>query len=205
MARSPKQTPQRKDDAGPPPIRPPTKEVKPILKDSMKIAARPPVSPIKSAPKPTPAAKPKPSPIKPVCAKPTAKPTTKPACADIEEDYERVFIDLVGTLPKIDQVSQDPDKRYTVEEFQEDIVCIIADIYETCGYLVVPDQEMLMDLAKTKIDGKSLQTLFVYGNETIKSCHEKIKEYTLQVRKREWDGMCDRFSKMDTGINDDDL
>ena len=201
MARSPKQTPQRKDDAGPPPIRPPTKEVKPILKDSMKIAARPPVSPIKSAPKPTPAAKPKPSPIKPVCAKPAAK----PVCADIEEDYERIFIDLVGTLPKVDQVSQDPEKRYTVEEFQEDIVCIIADIYETCGYLVVPDQEMLMDLAKTKIDGKSLQTLFVYGNETTKSCHEKIKEYTQHVRKREWDGMCDRFSKMDTGINDDYL
>jgi hypothetical protein len=188
MPRSPKQH-QKDGDVPPPPIsKIASHEIKPILKESssssMKIAPRKQALSSK------------------VEKKPPCKKKMSVECVD-EEEYEELFIDIVRKeLPKVNEISQDSNVRYTVSDFQDDIVCVISDIYETCNYLLIPDQEMLSQLAKEKIDDKDLQALFVYGKDggmmnSIKSCHEKIKDYSMHVRRKNWDDMCDKFSKID--------
>ena len=189
MTRSPKQPHKRDGDGGPPPIKAPLGEIKPILKDgtSMKITPRStvPVSPPKTKNNRG--------------ALPAKKPRDRDR--DVEAEYEDLFMDIVmNELPKT-------DGTYSISNLQDDIVCVVEDIHKTCDYLVIPDQEMLLNVAKEKIDGKDQQMLFVYGRdgsytkdgaiEPLQSCHEKIRQYTMHVRRKDWDAICDKFSKMD--------
>lgn len=193
MARSPKNTTKKQQStAVPPPLNPP-KEVKSILKETSSMAIKTPATR-----PPAPATRP------PVT---TIKKPTKPSLSDDEDNgdegqYYDLFLDIITKeLPEVNEVSNDVNVRYTVTELQEDIVCVIADIYETCNFLVVPDQEMITAIAKLKIKDKKLQDEFVYGKmggmtDSKKSCHEKIKEYTQVIRKNEWNQICDKWGDM---------
>jgi len=116
---------------------------------------------------------------------------------DIDEGiYYTLFEETVQKeLPKV-------DSEYTVEFLQEDIVCIIADIFETYNYLVIPDQDMLQKIATNKITDNKLRNDFIFGKEggmhdSKLSCHEKIKEYSKFIRKNAWDNIIDKYSKME--------
>jgi hypothetical protein len=121
---------------------------------------------------------------------------------DAEEYYYKVFNDLVRDLPKVDENSTNPDIKYTVSEFQDDIVSIIADINDSCKYLVIPDQDMLLKIVGEKITDSKLRNEFIYGkeggmNNSKLSCHEKIKQYSFNVRKNHWDDIINKYSKIE--------
>ena len=89
-----------------------------------------------------------------------------------------------------------------MEYLQDDIVCIIADIFETYNYLVIPDQEMLQKIATDKITDSKLKNEFIFGkeggmNNSKLSCHEKIKEYSKFIRKSAWDNIINKYSQME--------
>jgi hypothetical protein len=116
---------------------------------------------------------------------------------DIDESiYYNLFEETVQKeLPKVDD-------EYSVEYLQDDIVCIIADIFETYNYLVIPDQEMLQKIATNKITDSKLKNEFIFGKEggmhnSKLSCHEKIKEYSKFIRKSTWDNIIDKYSQME--------
>lgn len=210
MARSPKNNtatksstvpPARKDGDKPipPPLKPPQNEVKSILKESSSSMAIKTPATRQSATHQPPAS------VRPPVT--TIKKPKKPILSDDEENgdegqYYVAFEDIITKeLPEVNEVSNDVNVRYTVTEFQEDIVCVIADIYETCNFLVVPDQEMITAIAKLKIKDRKLQDEFIYGkmggmSDSKKSCHEKIKEYTQIIRKNEWNQICDKWEEM---------
>jgi len=99
-------------------------------------------------------------------------------------------------LPKVGTIA---GEEYSVEYLQDDIVCIIADIFETYNYLVIPDQEMLQKIATNKIGDSKLRNEFIFGSEGggKLSCHEKIKEYSKLIRKSAWDNIITKYSQMD--------
>ncbi len=206
MARSPKNIVKKQSttvppSTVPPPLNPPPKDIKPILKEpSSSMAIKTPATrtPAPATRTPTPA---KCSPVT------TIKKPKKPISDDEEDNgdegqYYDLFMDIITKeLPEVNEVSNDVNVRYTVTDFQEDIVCVIADIYETCNFLVVPDQEMITAIANLKIKDKKLQSEFIYGkmggmSDSKKSCHEKIKEYTQIIRKNEWNQICDKWGAM---------
>ena len=127
----------------------------------------------------------------------TKKQAHSPKEEDIDESiYYTLFEETVHKeLPKV-------DSEYTVEFLQEDIVCIISDIFETYNYLVIPDQDMLQKIANNKITDSKLKSDFIFGkeggmNDSKLSCHEKIKEYSKIIRKNTWDNIMDKYSKME--------
>ena len=121
---------------------------------------------------------------------------------DIDEDiYYTLFEETVEKeLPKVGTIFD--GEEYTVEFLQDDIVCIIADIFEKLNYLVIPDQEMLQKIASNKITDSKLKNEFIFGKEgglhdSKLSCHEKIKEYSKFIRKSAWDNIITKYSKME--------
>ena len=212
MARSPKVTTKTTTA---------TKEVKPlkpILKEttpsppstSMAIVSKPSTtagreSPPGGGPKRPPGGEPKQR-KQPGRESPEPKQRKQPPATkedDIDENiYYNLFEETVQKeLPKVDG-NTDGAGEYSVEYLQDDIVCIIADIFETYNYLVIPDQEMLQKIAMNKIGDSKLKNEFIFGSEggmhnSKLSCHEKIKEYSKFIRKSAWDNIIDKYSKMD--------
>ena len=106
--------------------------------------------------------------------------------ADNEEDdddyYHNFFFKLVEKeLPVTDE-------EYPYQHLQDDIVCVIADIYEKSGYLVVPDSETVMKIAKMKIKDSKTQNEFIFGNDkdSGSSIYSVIKKYTDVIRQEQW-------------------
>jgi hypothetical protein len=201
MARSPKVTKK----ITPAEVKPP---LKPILKEStsMTIVSRASNSSVvkeSTTTKRPPGGEPQTK--RPPGGEPKTKRPSAPKEEDIDESiYYNLFEETVEKeLPKVDAVdlvNKDPNKYY-VSDLQDDIVCIIADIYENYNYLVIPDQDMLLKIASSKITDNKSRTDFIYGKEggmkdSILSCHEKIKEYSNIIRKSKWDGIIDKYSKI---------
>ena len=192
MARSPKVTTKTTTTSKP---------LKPILKEttppppstSMAIVSKPSTtagreSPPGGGPKRPPGGEPK-----------QRKQPPLPKGDDIDEDiYYTLFEETVEKeLPKVGTIFD--GEEYTVEFLQDDIVCIIADIFEKLNYLVIPDQEMLQKIATNKIGDSKLKNEFIFGKEggSKLSCHEKIKEYSKFIRKSAWDNIITKYSQMD--------
>ena len=117
---------------------------------------------------------------------------------DDDEYYINIFEDIVEKeLPKVDSENPIVHFRYPIDHFQDDLVCIIAEIYENSGYLVIPDQELMMKIAKSKIDDKKKQTEFVYGedssNSDVESFYVTLQRYTQTVRKSMWDNIAKKY------------
>ena len=210
MARSPKVTTKTTTTSKP---------LKPILKEttppppstSMAIVSKPSrESPPGGGPKRPPGGEPKQRKQPPPAGKespPGGGPKQRkqpplPKGDDIDEDiYYTLFEETVEKeLPKVGTIFD--GEEYTVEFLQDDIVCIIADIFEKLNYLVIPDQEMLQKIATNKIGDSKLKNEFIFGKEggmhdSKLSCHEKIKEYSKFIRKSAWDNIITKYSKME--------
>lgn len=139
--------------------------------------------------------------------KPTTKTVTKnndvkssvnkaePPHEEDDDYYHEIFFDVVSKdLPLVKTSGSD---AYPYEHLQEDIVCVIADIYENSGYLVVPDTDMIQKISQLKIpNDKKLQNEFIFGTDRNMDggIYSTIKKYTDPIRKSRWDQIERKYS-----------
>ena len=215
MARSPK-TPSLKPSAVPlrPSPPPPSSSasavpLKPILKEtslpaigSMTIRPLPIVRPLGGEPV-------KKTDVRPLGGEPVKKQSVKKTEEEEDDEYYyNIFEDIVmNELPKVDcdsqKIKDNWKELYPMDHLQDDIVCVITEIYEDCGFLVIPDQELILKIAKAKIQDKKVQNEFIYGkdnDDSVQSIYTKIQEYTQAVRKSIWDDIANKYSDKNSNV-----
>lgn len=115
---------------------------------------------------------------------------------DDDEYYHDIFFDIVSKdLPLVKTV--EGKDAYPYEHLQDDIVCVIDDIYEKSGYLVVPDTDMIQKIAQLKIpNDKKLQNEFIFGTDKNMDggIYSTIKKYTDPIRKDQWASIEHKYS-----------
>ena len=123
----------------------------------------------------------------PKTTKKDCKATTDKAEED-DEYYHDIFYDIVSKELPLVKTGGGSD-AYPYEHLQDDIVCIIDEIYEKSGYLVVPDTDMIQKIAQLKIpNDKKLQNDFIFGTDKNMDggIYSTIKKYTDPIRKNQW-------------------
>jgi len=185
MAKSPKTTKQ-KEDSG--------MKIKSILKEP-KPTKKEPVRSSKKAESP-PQLIPNPRPAKKDGKASTATADKATAAEEDDEYYHDIFFDIVSKeLPLVKTGGGSDD--YPYEHLQDDIVCIIDEIYEKSGYLVVPDTDMIQKIAQLKIpNDKKLQNEFIFGTDKNMDggVYSTIKKYTDPIRKNQWANIEHKYS-----------
>lgn len=117
-----------------------------------------------------------------------------------DDYYHNLFYDIIKEeLPEVNQNPADAgkDSYYPYDHFQDDVVCVLAEIYENSGYLVIPDTDMVQKIAKLKIKDSKLQNEFIFGTDKNidGGIYSVIKKYTDPIRKSQWDNFEKKYSE----------
>ena len=117
-----------------------------------------------------------------------------------DDYYHNLFYDIIKEeLPDVNQNPADAgkDSYYPYDHFQDDVVCVLAEIYENSGYLVIPDTDMVQKIAKLKIKDSKLQNEFIFGTDKNidGGIYSVIKKYTDPIRKSQWDNFEKKYSE----------
>jgi len=113
-----------------------------------------------------------------------------------DEYYHDIFFDIVSKDLPLVKTGEGSD-AYPYEHLQDDIVCIIDEIYEKTGYLVIPDTDMIQKIAQLKIpNDKKLQNEFIFGTDKNMDggIYSTIKKYTDPIRKNQWANIEHKYS-----------
>ena len=120
-----------------------------------------------------------------------------PTGEEDDEYYHDIFFDIVSKELPLVKTAGGTD-AYPYEHLQDDIVCIIDEIYEKSGYLVVPDTDMIQKIAQLKIpNDKKLQNDFIFGTDKNMDggIYSTIKKYTDPIRKNQWAEIEHKYGK----------
>jgi len=179
-----------------------SKELKSILKEPRREPRKEKLPPPTVAPTPTPTS----TPVQPEKIEEEEEEEEEEEDEEVDEEdgdddyYHNLFYDIIKEeLPEVNQNPADggKDSYYPYDHFQDDVVCVLAEIYENSGYLVIPDTDMVQKIAKLKIKDSKLQNEFIFGTDKNidGGIYSVIKKYTDPIRKSQWDNFEKKYSE----------
>lgn len=121
--------------------------------------------------------------------------------SSIIDEYLNIFLEEVDQLPFItyEEDILAGDEPYTREMLIEDIVNIIKEIYDKSGgYVVVPDSELMMEIANNKFDNhKKDINEFMFGTRRGEdSIFDAIRNFTEPIEKRKAESIERRYKDL---------
>ena len=99
-----------------------------------------------------------------------------------EDEYEYYVNEFKKIVTELDTVD---GNKYNIDQFGDDIVCIIADFKKCCNILIRPDVDTMIEISNKKITNKKDRNDFIFGSDNGSqiSIHDKIKTYTCKQDK----------------------